>query len=64
MISNFIVVSSLLLALLFTVAWLARPDLRRRIEEPKHLFQEQVERYNPHGEGSRDDLKGDSDGRE
>ena len=62
MISNFIVISSLILALLFTVAWLTRPGLRRRIEAPKHIFQAQVERYNPYSEVNREDLKGDSDG--
>jgi hypothetical protein len=46
MISNFIVISSIILALIFTLAWLARPSLRKRIEAPKHFFQEQLQQYN------------------
>lgn len=45
MISGFIVYASLLLAGAFLVAWLARPELRRRIERPKHLFADQVQQY-------------------
>ena len=45
MIMTVIVVSSIVLAVLFTVAWIARPGLRRRIEAPKHLFVQQVRQY-------------------
>ena len=40
MISTFIVVSSLLLAGVFIAAWILKPEFRRRIEAPKHLFAE------------------------
>ena len=45
MITAFIVISSLLLAGAFALAWATRPDLRRRIERPKHLFAAQVQQY-------------------
>lgn len=45
MITAIIVFLSIALAVLFTVAWLAKPGLRRRIEEPKHLFAAQVRQY-------------------
>ena len=45
MISGFIVYASLLLAGGFLIAWLARPELRRRIERPKHLVADQVQQY-------------------
>lgn len=45
MITTIIVVSSIVLAVLFTAAWVAKPGLRRRIEEPKHLFANQVRQY-------------------
>lgn len=45
MIMTIIVVSSIVLAVAFTVAWLALPGLRRRIEAPKHLFTEQIRQY-------------------
>jgi beta-lactamase regulating signal transducer with metallopeptidase domain len=46
MISNFIVISSIILALAFTIVWIVRPNLRRRIEEPKYFFLQQVQQYN------------------
>jgi hypothetical protein len=46
MISAFIVISSILLAAAFTIAWLTRPNLRRRIEAPKYAFQRQLDAYN------------------
>ena len=45
MISGFIITVSLLLAGAFLLAWFAGPELRRRIERPKHLFAEQVQQY-------------------
>jgi len=33
------------LAAVFIGAWLLRPELRRRIERPKHQFAERVRRY-------------------
>ncbi len=46
MITAFIVISSVIFALIFTVVWLLRPGLRRQIESPKHHFQEQIRAYN------------------
>ena len=48
MITNFIIASSVILALAFVIAWVVSPELRRRIESPKHAFQDQLERYNQH----------------
>ncbi len=45
MITDIIVVTSLFLAVAFALAWLARPDLRERIEHPKHRFLERLEQY-------------------
>lgn len=45
MIPEFIVISSLILAIAFAIAWITKPGLRRRIERPKHLFAEQLKRY-------------------
>ena len=61
MITNFIVISSIVLALAFTIAWLTRPDLRRRIEGPKHSFKQQLRQHNRQCNTSREDLTGDSD---
>jgi hypothetical protein len=46
MITAIIVISSLVLAAAFTIAWLTNPALRRQIEHPKHCFQDQVQQYN------------------
>ena len=45
MISEFIVISSMILAIAFAIAWITKPDLRQRIERPKHLFAAQLKRY-------------------
>ena len=45
MISNAIVILSLLLAAAFWVAWLMRRDVRERIERPKQQFQERVRQH-------------------
>ena len=58
MISTFIVISSMVLALVFTIVWIARPNLRRRIEAPKHDFLRQVQRYNRQVGDKRDDKNG------
>ncbi len=46
MITAIIVISSVVLAAIFTIAWLTNPRLRRQIEHPKHCFQDQVRNYN------------------
>jgi hypothetical protein len=61
MIATFIVLSSLLLAALFTAAWLFKPDFRRRIEDPKFAFQQQLERYNQEYQNTDEVIAGGSD---
>ena len=46
MISAFIVIVSVLLTVGFGIAWLALPRLRRKIEDPKFAFQDQLQAYN------------------
>ena len=45
MTAGLVVAAALLLGLAFTAAWLLRPDLRERIERPKHRFHDDVRRY-------------------
>ncbi len=45
MITAIIIAASLGLAAAFSLAWLLMPGLRRQIENPKHWFQEQAQRY-------------------
>ena len=45
MIATIIVTLSLLLAGIYTLAWLLRPGLRRQIEQPKYQFQDQVRQH-------------------
>lgn len=45
MIADIVVGASLLFAAAFSIAWLLRRDLRSWIEEPKHRFQQSVQRY-------------------
>lgn len=45
MITATIIVASLILAAVYTVAWLCFPRARKQIEQPKLWFQEQVETY-------------------
>jgi len=40
-----VVAVTVVLAAAFVGVWLLRPDLRRRIERPKHEFEERVRRY-------------------
>ncbi|SVC89125.1 uncharacterized protein METZ01_LOCUS341979 [marine metagenome] len=35
----------MILAIAFAIAWITKPNLRQRIERPKHLFAEQLKRY-------------------
>ncbi len=57
MITAFIVISSVILGLIFTLAWLLRPELRRQIESPKHNFQEQIRAYNQQCHDSHEESK-------
>jgi hypothetical protein len=61
MIATFIVLSSLLLAAIFIVAWLLKPDFRRRIEAPKYAFQQQLDRYNQEYQTTDQAIAGGSD---
>jgi len=45
MISDLVVLASVVFAIVFVGAWLASPALRAWIERPKHRFQEAVQRY-------------------
>ena len=45
MITAIIVIVSVVLAVAFVIAWLVKPALRRRVEDPKHLFADQVRQY-------------------
>lgn len=45
MITDFIVVASLVFAVAFVAAWWIRPDLRAWIERPKFQFQDAVRGY-------------------
>ncbi len=46
MIAAIIVCVSVLFALVFTLAYFLRPELKDQIERPKYAFQEQVRLYN------------------
>ena len=48
MISHLIVWASVLLTLIFVVAWAASPGLRAWIERPKYRFLEAVQGYDRH----------------
>ena len=45
MITELIVLGSMALGLAFTVVWWLRPELRARIEQPKHPFLTRARRY-------------------
>jgi len=45
MISNLIVFSSLLMAGWFTLQYLLKPQLRKRVEQPKYAFLRQLSMY-------------------
>jgi hypothetical protein len=44
-ITNLIVIASLVLTGVFVLAWLVSPALRARIEQPKHQFQDTLQQY-------------------
>ena len=45
MVTSFILIGSMLLAIGFAIVWVASPKFRRRIERPKHLFADHVRQY-------------------
>jgi hypothetical protein len=40
-----IVLAAVGFALAFVLVWLLRPDVRARLEQPKHRFQDDARRY-------------------
>ena len=61
MITAIIVISTIALAAVFTIAWLTKPALRRQIEQPKYCFQDQVQQYNQQCRNAPDEETGSSD---
>ena len=57
MITNFIVIASLVLGGVFVVAWCCSPALRRWVERPKYRFLESVRQYDRTRAGSAGDRK-------
>lgn len=55
MITAFIVISSIVLAFAFFIAWLTKPGLRQDIENPKHLFAERIQQYDEQCQKARED---------
>jgi hypothetical protein len=45
MISATIVIGSVVLALTYACIWCMSPRFRQQIEQPKHWFQDQLEKY-------------------
>ncbi len=45
MISTVIVATTVVMAAVFTVAYLASPELRRQVEAPKTIFLQQLRQY-------------------
>ena len=62
MITAIIVIATVVLAAVFTIAWLANPGLRRQIEHPKHCFQDQVRQYDRTYDQQRHDAREDEIG--
>lgn len=45
MISATIVIASVVLALAYACAWFLNPRFRQQVEQPKHWFQDQLQKY-------------------
>jgi hypothetical protein len=45
MISATIIIASVVLALAYACVWCINPRFRQQIEQPKHWFQDQLEKY-------------------
>jgi hypothetical protein len=54
-IAEVIVLGSIALAVAFALGWIASPDLRTRIEEPKHRFLAGIRQYDRNGSLSEGD---------
>lgn len=61
MMATIIVIGSVVLAAVFTIAYLTRPGLRRQIEHPKYCFQDQVQHHNRQCHDAGEDVDGGSD---
>lgn len=46
MIAAIIVIGTILFAGIYVLAYCLRPELRRQIERPKYVFQDQLQQYN------------------
>jgi hypothetical protein len=57
MITNIIVIVSLVLAAAFVVAWCCSPALRRCVERPKYRFLDNVRQYDRTRAGSAGERK-------
>ncbi len=58
MITDVIVLLSIVFAVIFFAAWLIRPDLRAWIERPKYRFQSNVQSYDQARRTESDSAKG------
>ena len=45
MISLTIIIGSVVLAMIYALAWILVPGIRQQIEQPKHCFQQRLEQY-------------------
>ena len=45
MIFDAVVIGSIVMSAVFTVAWMLRPDFRAWIEQPKHVFAARLRQY-------------------
>lgn len=54
MITDIIVLASVVFTVVFVVAWMVSPDLRAWIERPKHRFQDSVREYDRSERRNRD----------
>lgn len=45
MISNAVVIGSVLFGIAFLLAWFSSPELRRRVEQPKYRFLSRLEQH-------------------
>ena len=61
MIAAIIVIASIVFAGAFTIAYLVRPTLRKQVEAPKFIFQEQIRQYNAQGTPANSESVSDAD---
>jgi len=56
MISSLVILSTVLMAGGFLLVYVLSPAWRKRIEEPKHCFQEQLQRYDSRTRESHEEI--------